>query len=94
MYAREEDSDRHGSIAWYWCVSDRGQLVLVQILAGNIVFRDLVGMHFPRILIVGFLYTRHSASLKDVSFFHQFIDAFRVRLRHPGQTFQVCRLTS
>jgi len=21
MFAREEDSDRHGSIAWYWCVA-------------------------------------------------------------------------
>lgn len=65
----------------------RGQLVLVQILTGNIVLKDLLGMHFPRVFIAGFLYARHSAGLKNVSFFYQFIDAFRVRLRHPGQTF-------
>jgi hypothetical protein len=55
---------------------------------GNIVFSDLTGVHFPRILIVCFLYTRYSASLEDVTFFDQFIDAFRVRLLDPGQTFK------
>ena len=70
------------------------QLILLQIFIGNIVFSDLTGVHFPRILIVCLLYTRHSASLEDVTLFDQFIDAFRVRLFDPGQTFKVCGLGS
>ena len=64
----------------------RGQLIFLQILIGNIVFRDLMGVHFPRILIVCFLHTRYSTSLEDVTFFDQFIDAFRIRLLRSGQS--------
>lgn len=63
------------------------ELVLVQVLIGNIVFRNLMGVYFPRILIVGFLHAGHRARLKNVSFFNQLIDAFRIRLLDAGQTF-------
>ena len=33
----------------------RGQLILVQILIRNIVFRYLMGVHFPRKLTIGLL---------------------------------------
>lgn len=65
----------------------RLKLVLVQILAGNVVLRDLTSVHFPCILIVGFLHSRHRAGFKDVAFFNQLIDAFRIRLLGAGQTF-------
>jgi len=39
-----------------------------------------MGVHFPRILIVGLLHSRYRAGFKDVSFFNQLIDAFRIRL--------------
>jgi len=61
-----------------------GQLIFFQIFIGNIVFDDLMGVHFPRILIVGFLHARHSAGLKHVSFFYQFIDAFPSPPAPPG----------
>lgn len=61
------------------------ELILVQILTGNIVLGDLVGVHFLRVFIVCLLYTRDSTRLKDVSFLDQFIDAFRIRLLDPGQ---------
>jgi len=41
-------------------------------------------MYFPRILIVGSLYSRHRAGFKNISFLNQFIDAFRIRLLHAG----------
>ena len=47
----------------------RLHLVLVQILIGNIVLRDLMRVHFPGILIVGSLHSRYRAGLSDVSFF-------------------------
>lgn len=75
----------HGPVghrSWY-----RGPLIFVQILVRNIVLRNFVGVHFLRIFIVRFLYTSHSAGLKDVSFIDQFIDAFRIRLLNPGQAF-------
>ena len=53
-----------------------------------------MGVHFPRILIVRFLHTRHSASLEDGAFFDQFIDTFRIRLRFSGQSLEVSRLAS
>jgi hypothetical protein len=45
-----------------------------------------MGVYYLRILIVGFLHTRHSASLEDVTFFDQFVDAFRIRLLRSGQS--------
>ena len=63
------------------------KLVLVQILIGNVVLRDLMGVYFLRILIVSFLHACHRSRLTNVSFFNQLIDAFRIRLLGPGQTF-------
>jgi hypothetical protein len=65
----------------------RSKLVLLQILIGNIVLRNLMSVHFPRILIVGFFHSRHRARFKDVTFFNQLIDAFRIRLLGAGQSF-------
>lgn len=65
----------------------QSNLVFVQILIGNVVFRDLMGVYFPRILIVSFLHSRHRAGFKGVPFFNQLIHAFRIRLLGAGQTF-------
>ena len=46
-----------------------------------------MSVHFPCILIVGFLHPRHGAGFKDIAFFHQLIDAFRIRLLGAGQPF-------
>ena len=66
-------------------IANRG-LVLVSILLGNIVFWHFTGMHFALVSVVSILNPRHRAGFKEVSFFHQFIDAFRVRLLDPGHT--------
>lgn len=58
-------------------------LVRVQVLVGNIIFRKLMSVHFPRILIISFLDSGNRARFKDVPFFNQFIDAFRVGLLGP-----------
>ena len=58
----------------------RRQPIFIEILIGNIVFRDFGGVHFPSILIVGFLHTCHSAGVEHLSLFYQLIDAFRVSL--------------
>ena len=57
-------------------VETASQSSFFQILIGNIVFWDLMGVHFPRVLIVGFLHARHGAGFKHISFFYQFINAF------------------
>ena len=59
--------------------------ILVQVLIGDVVLGDLMSVHFPRILIVGFLNTRHGAGFNNVSFLDQFVDAFRIRLLGSGQ---------
>jgi hypothetical protein len=69
-------------------------LILIQILVGNVIFRDLVSVDFPGILIVGFLDSRYRIGFKGISFFHQLIDAFRIGLLGARQTFQVSRLHS
>jgi hypothetical protein len=63
------------------------KLVLVQILIGNVVLRDLMGVHLPLILTVSFLHSRHRARFKGVPFFNQLINAFRIRLLGAGQAF-------
>jgi hypothetical protein len=72
-----------------WCPR---QLVLVQILTGDIVLWDFMGLDFFHILIVCLLDTRHSAGLNNVSFLDQFVDALRIRLFPPGQPLQVSGL--
>ena len=82
----DHDFDRHNHRLAERRLS-QSRLVLVQILIGNVVLRDFMRVHFPRISIVGFLHSRHRAGFKDVTFFNQLIDAFRVRLLGMGQTF-------
>lgn len=58
----------------------RSQLILLQILIGNVILRNLVGVYFPRILIVGSLHSRHRPGFKGIPFSNQLIDAFRICL--------------
>ena len=66
--------------------------VFVQVLLGDIVFRDFVGVDFFFVGVVGFFDTRYRARLEGVSFFYQFVDAFRIRCLGAGQTLKVFRL--
>lgn len=54
------------------------RLVLVEILLRNIVLQHLVCIHFSLVRIVALFDPCHYAGLKDVTFFHQFLDALRV----------------
>src|SRR6201984_332233 len=54
-------------------------VVLVQILTGNIVLRNLAGSHFGNARIFGVLHTENNARLERISLFKQFFDALRVR---------------
>jgi hypothetical protein len=67
--SRDHDFDRHNYRLAERCWS-RSKLVLVQILIGNVVLRDLMSVHFPRVLIVGLLHSRDRAGFKGVSFFN------------------------
>jgi hypothetical protein len=51
-------------------------LIFIQVLVGDIIFGDLMGMRFPGVFIVGFLYPCHRAGLRDISLLHKLIDAF------------------
>ena len=62
-------------------------LVVLQVLIRNVVLGDLMRVHFFRLFIIGLLHACDRASLKDISFFDQFIDALRIRLHNPGQAF-------
>jgi len=44
-------------------------------------------VHLPAILIVGFLDSGHGAGFKNVSFFNQLSNAFRIRLLGARQAF-------
>src|SRR5205814_8991897 len=60
----------------------------------NIILWEFMGAHFSLVCVVGFLYTCHSTGLKEVTFFDQFVNAFRVRLLRSRQTLQISGLTS
>src|SRR5262249_41464437 len=49
--------------------------IFVQILAGNIVLRHLMGMNFLLIGIFGGFDPRHNVGLERVSFLNQFLNA-------------------
>src|SRR5215469_8013733 len=53
--------------------------IFVQVLAGNIVLRHLMGMNFLLIGIIGGFDPSHNVGLERVSFLNQFLDALRIR---------------
>jgi hypothetical protein len=59
-------------------VAARYDLLLVEILAGNVVFRHFAGVNFAPFLIIGFFHAGNCVSFERVSFFDQFINAFGV----------------
>ena len=63
---------------------DRGGLVLVEIFLGHIVFRYFMGVNFFLVRAIGLFNSGDGARFKEVPFFHQLINAFRVRLLGPG----------
>jgi len=48
-----------------------------------------MSVHFLGIFVVGLFHTCDRASLKRVSFFDQFIHAFRIRFLGAGQSFKI-----
>ncbi len=64
-------------------------LIVVQILLGNVVLRNLAGMNFADSGIVGFFDAAYDPSLEGISFFQQFVDALRIRAFYPGQSLQI-----
>jgi hypothetical protein len=54
-------------------------VVLVQILTGNIVLRNLAGNHFGNARIFGVLHAEDNACLERIPLFKQFFHALRVR---------------
>ena len=62
------------------------RLLFLQVFCGNIVLRDLMGVHFPFVSVVGVFCTYHGVGLKRVPFLDQLSYAFRVGLFNSGQS--------
>src|SRR5207302_499760 len=58
-------------VPWAGCRS-----VLIQIFSGNIIFRHFVGVNLC--LVLHIFHAFHNFSLERISFFQQFVDAFRI----------------
>jgi len=50
-------------------------LIFIQIFAGHVIFRHLVGMNFLFVVISRVFHTRYDVSFEGVSFFNQLLDA-------------------
>ena len=56
--------------------------VFFEIFFGNVILRNFAGMDLACLIVVGFFHALDDAGFKGVTFFEQFIDAFRVGAFH------------
>jgi len=74
-------------------VSSIAELVFIQVFLGNVVLWQLMRVHFSLIRVIRFLNARNSSSLKQISFLHQFVNAFGVCLLRSRQSFKIFGLS-
>jgi hypothetical protein len=67
-------------------------LFVLSVFAGNVIFRDFVGVNFFFLVRSGVFDARHDISLKSVSFLHQFFHALGIRALTSGQALRISRL--
>src|SRR5580693_4726215 len=69
-------------------------LIFFQILVRDVVFRDFVRPYLAFIGVWNIFDALHDFSLEGVSFFEQFVNAFRIRAFAIRQTLQIARLAT
>src|SRR5271156_1043722 len=91
----------HFPDALCWCPGYRNRsapawsahsLLFIQILAGNIILRNLMRVNFPLVSVPGVFHALHHIGLERVSFVEQLVYTLRIRTLDAGQSLQISRL--